>query len=381
MSNIRQETIFLNSGLNTDNDDRFMPLGDSKYRLNILVGEDYATGVITNMKGFEQATDIADHILNHSNAYVTVGSYYNRLTRKCYYFVYGQPYDSDGSGLYIYDNKLFCYNEDSNTLDLIFTDEKNYFGLSLDHLMKDCVMLEDWLYFNPKNGEPRMIDVVRAYNYETYPAYGALTVYHYGDKLTYYGGLFMAKTTTVAGNLPSTAKFLSGGAWIYKFERIGDAYLESSYLGQFDSEFHYAFNVIHQPPVGRLKTYYDSNTDISSNNVRGKLFRFSYRFKYFDNSYSVYAAYSDITLPQYDEKYNGEIENEITFCNFIRINGALHSPALIKEVEVVFQETGSDWKRAKVINRVEQGMIATAEFNYDFYNNESYMQVPNIEVG
>jgi len=53
MSDIRQEILFPNSGLNQDDDLRYLGLGDSPYRLNILVGEDGANGVITNMKGNE----------------------------------------------------------------------------------------------------------------------------------------------------------------------------------------------------------------------------------------------------------------------------------------------------------------------------------------
>ena len=164
MSDIVQQVLFPGSGLNTDDSYEFVDVGSAPWRLNVFISGDGAQGVLTNMKGNSRTVDINDHLLKLSNTYVTIGSCYNRLARKCYYFVISQPYDSTLSSDYIYDNKLFCYNEDTFTLDLIFTDTKNYFGLDVNYPMRDCTMIGDWLYFNPRISEPKVIDVVRAYN-------------------------------------------------------------------------------------------------------------------------------------------------------------------------------------------------------------------------
>jgi len=370
MSNVIQEIIFPGSGMDTDSDERFIGQGDSPYRLNILVSEDNAIGVITNMKGNTQTIDISDHLLSLSHTYVTIGSYYNRLTRKCYYWVFSQPYDS-GGGVYIYDNRLFCYNEDTFDLDLIFIDTKNYFGLDVDYPFKDSSMLGDWLYFNPRVSEPKVIDVVRAYNYTNYDAYNPTSTYIYGDKVTYNGGLFLANTSVGVGQTPATN--------VSKWDRIGDSYKNYTDL-DFDSEFYYAFNVIKMPPYERPRLVYGNDTSINSNNVRGKIFRFSYRYRYFDNSYSVYSAYSDISLPENDEVWNGEVLNAVTDNNYIEVTVYLHSPALVKELEVVFQDTSGNWKRAKVINRQSQDMLETFSTSFKFYNNESYITVVNLNV-
>jgi hypothetical protein len=370
MSNVTQEIVFIDSGLNTDTEQRWIPLGDAPYRLNVIVSGDGAQGVLVNMHGNTRTVDIVDHQLSLSHTYVTVGSFYNRLTRKCYYFIFSQPYDS-GSSVYIYDNKLFCYNEDTQLLDLIFTDIKNWFGLDLHYPMRDCAILEDWLYFNPRTSEPKMIDVVRAYNYTNYPIYVATTTYVYGNYVTYNGGLFRATTTVPSGSTPST----NPSAW----ERMGDSYRYETEL-LFDSEFEYAFNVIKMPPVDRPAVEYGTDTYINTNNLRGIVCRFAYRYKYFDNSYSVYSALSDVTLPENDELYNGAILNDISVNNYLNIRVSPHSPALVKEIEIVFQEISGDWKRIKIINRQEQVLLDTIEFSFNFYNNESYLQVPNINV-
>jgi len=370
MSDIKQEIIFVGAGLNQDDSEQYIDVGSSPYRLNVIVSGNSATGVLTNIHGNSLAIDINDHKLSLSNTYVTVMSYYNRLTRKCYYLVYSQPYDS-GGGVYLYDNRLFCYNEDLGTLDLIFIDTKNYFDIDLKSPIRDSTMLGDWLYINPRVSEPKMIDVVRAYNYTNYDAYDASKAYNYGDKKTFYGGLFVANKAVSAGQSPANT--------ISKWDRIGDAYRNETEL-TFNSEFDYAFNVLKMPPVNRPTISYGSDTKINVNNVRGKMFRFSYRYKYYDNTYSTYSSYSSVSLPEDEEAYNGEILNSITTKNYIKIALSLHSPSLIKEVETVVQEASGDWKRIKVINRQEQTELTSFDTSFNFYNNESYITVNNVEV-
>jgi hypothetical protein len=372
MSDIKQEVVFVGSGIDTDSDERWIRSGDGS-RFNIMISGDEATGVITNILGNEQTIDISDHRLNLALTYTTIGSFYNRLTRKAYYLVFTQPYDS-GGGVYIYDNRLFCYNEDQKTLDLIFIDTKNYLGADLNSPMRDWTMIGDWLYINPRVEEPKMIDVTRAYNYTNYSAYASANAYLYGDKVTYRGGLFLANTSVSTGQTPVTHPA--------KWDRIGDSYCNETDLA-FGSEFYYAFNVLKSPPQSRPTTSYGSDANIQANNVRGKVFRFAYRYKYFDNTYSVYSAHSDITLPEDDEVYNGEVINDITSNNYIKVSVYPHSPALVKEVEVVAQEiseTSGDWKRIKVINRQEQAQLNTYDFTFNFYNNESYVVEDNVDV-
>lgn len=374
MSDIIQETTFLKFGMDSDTDLRYVEVGSAPEHYNVLIGEDGDNGTLTNMKGNKRIPLPTNIELNLSYVYLTVGSYYNELTRSIYYFIFSLPYDSDGSGEYLYDNYLLRYNEDDEDIDLIFHDQHNYFGLHKDYLMRDCRMIGDWLYFNPKISEPKMIDVEMAYNYSNYDAYDATLTYSYGDSATYYGGLFSALGDVALGETPVTNPEL--------WDRIGNAYQDETGLS-FDSEFRYAFNVIKQPPVNRPSFSYGSDADVYSNNVRNRMFRFAYRYKYFDNSYSVYSALSDVSLSVDDEVWNGEIAGDTTTNNYILVTVGLHSAALIKEAEIIFQEigeTGHDWKRCKIINRREQAEITNNTFTYNFYNNESYPVVDNDKV-
>lgn len=367
MSDLKQETIFTNIQLDTDTDQRFMSVGAAPSHINILIGEEGSNAVVTNQKGNKQGS--VSYPLTNSNVYLVVGSYYNRLTRKVYYFIFSQPYDSTGSEEYLYDNKLLCYNEDEETIDCIFTDTKNYFGLHFNYFMRDCEMIGDWLFFNPQVSEPKMIDVERAYNYENYDEYDATLSYLYGSTVRYLGGLFSANTAVNVGESPVNASI--------KWDRVGNSYQEATTLN-FYSEFDYAFNLIKQPPVYRPSCVYDYDANNFSNNIRGIVFQFAYRYKYFDNSYSVYSPYSDVTLPNYSEYYNGEIDTST--CNFIQINLRMQSSSLVKEIEIVFKEIGGDWKRAKILNRQDINLLAESSYTYKFYNNESYAVVDSTQV-
>jgi hypothetical protein len=365
MSDIKQTVIFPGSGLDSDSSNHFMALGDSPYRLHIIVGVEGSNGVIENMKG----NSLATYTLNKSHTYQVVGSHYNQLTRKCYYFLFSQPYDSDGSGDYLYDNHLLEYDEDLKTIKNIFTDEANYFGLDPRYPVKDCNMLGDMLYFNPRISEPKVIDVRRAFNYTSplHPEWQpSPKTYLYGDKVRFFGGIFVANKGVAVNRTPATHPL--------DWDRDGDCYQDQTDL-DFDSEFRYAFNVIRHIPVKRPDCVYASDTTKNANQVRGKLFRFTQRYKYFDDTYSLYGAYSDVVLPVNDEYYNGEVPDNINLYNYISVGIPLHSATLVKEIDLIFQETGGDWKRATIIHRQEQGLLDDNYYTYKFYNTGTAYEV------
>lgn len=341
-----------------DSAPRYISKGDSRYNLNILKGEDNYYGEITNLKGNRKVT----YELGDSNAYFVAWSCYDPLTRNVYAYIFSMPYDVSGSGDYEYDNRFVRFNEDSEEIVTLFYDTKNYFGVDPNIRVKDSFVIGDWLFYNPQTSEPKIIDLTRIYNYTTYAAYDATLTYTYGQKVTYFGGLFLADEAVAVGEDPVN--------YSTKWTRIGDSYQFGTDI-EFDSEFRYAFNQIKHIPVYRPICTYATDTDKNANNVRGKLFRFSHRYKYFDNSYSRYGAYSDVTLPQYDEYYNGEVPGDLDTFNCIDVKIPLHSAALIKEIEIIFQETGGDWKQAKIVNRQDITLLDQLYYTYRFYNTDS----------
>jgi len=232
-------------------------------------------------------------------------------------------------------------------------------------------MIKDWLFINPVTSQPKMIDVTRAYNYTNFPAWDSTKGdYVYGDRVTFFGGLFVVIATPTAGQSPSTHPT--------KWRRIGDSYQsESSTIGD---ELSVAFNMIKTPPIDVIKTAFGSDPSVSSNQVKGRVFRFCHRYQYFDDSYSVYSAYTGLSLPVDDELYSGEIIYSTTFNNYIALTFSLYSASLVKNIELFFQELEGSWYRLAVIKRQDQTLLDDVNYTHNFYNNESYIAVPNSEV-
>jgi hypothetical protein len=374
MSDSIHEILFEDFGMDTDTALPYMGMGSSRYNLNVLKGEDGTSGFVTNLKGNRvvQYTPPDNHPWKNCNVYFTLSSCYDPLTRNVYYWIFSQPVDVTGSDDYEYDNRLLRFNEDTEIIDTIFCDDKNYFGLDPAKPFKDSFVLGDWLYFNPRESEPKMIHITMAYNYTNYMAYDPTLTYSYGDRRTYFGGLFLALVAVAVGETPSSAPL--------KWERIDDCYQDDTDLN-FDSEFRYAFNVKKAIPVHRPQCIYGTDADKHSNNVRASLFRFAYRFRYFDDTKSKFSAYSDVTLPQYDELWSGEVLDEIDSYNYIGVSIRLHSAALVKEIEIAFLESGKiNWKRAKIINRREQELLDDTTYVYKFYNDDPWSQILELNL-
>jgi len=370
MPKIKSDIIFLGAGLNADDELRLIPVGDSVYRLNALVGEDASNGVLTNMKGCEQVALPPSITFTSSEVYSVVGSFYNAAQRACFYFIHSLPYDS-GGGVYLYDDKVLRYNTDTETVDLIFLDTGGYLGLTETSYMNDCRMIDNWLFFNPKGAEPKMIDVVMAYNYANYSAYNIALTYAFGDVVTFKGGLFSALVAISAAETPSTD--------VAKWERIGDAYSNDTFFGQ--DAFGFCFDVLKQPPLKRLGFNYGTEpyyaAGYGANSVKGKVFKFSYRYQYHDNTYSVFSAISRPSFPPNGELYNGELIGDSTTNNHIVFQIPLGIPSIVKRVELAFQDGEGDWKMAVSVDRQLQSLLVSDALEYKFYNNESYASVDN----
>ena len=373
MSNIKHTVLFEDFGLDTDTAKRYMQNGSSPYFLNVLKGEEGAYGELTNMEG----NRVIKYELGDSNTYFVLMSCYDPLTRNTYYYIFSQPFDVSGSGDYEYDNRLIRFNEDSEVIDTIFYDPKNYLGFDPTKLIKDSFVLGDWLYINPRESEPKMLHIEMLLNHtkalkglDRYSIYDETLDYLYGDKVAYFGGIFLATTTVAVGETPITDTD--------KWERIDNCYSDDTQL-YFDSEFRYAFNVIKQPPLYSPVCVYDYDEERPVSNINNLVFRFTHRYKYFNGSYSTYSAFSDVTLPINSEYYNGEINSYAS--NFIKVNIPLPSPSLVKEIEVVFQSIGElVWKRAKIINRQDIELISETDYVFRFYNDESYLVVDDTDV-
>lgn len=132
------------------------------------------------------------------------------------------------------------------------------------------------------------------------------------------------------------------------------------------------FTFIRRPPV-KLVVAYQSDSAITINNLRGKLFQFKTRFVYRDNSKSSASPASKVPLPIKEETVCNEFTPDIKANNVINI--VLDTGTeLVKSIEVHYRigNTGM-WYIYDTIEKFdESGSRIIADnipYTYHFYNN------------
>ena len=136
------------------------------------------------------------------------------------------------------------------------------------------------------------------------------------------------------------------------------------------------------PPIMPPKVTYENDTNITINNLRNKLFQFSYRYVYDNNEKSVWSSKSIVPLPQ--QPTLELTDNTATNNARIAVVFSTGGPD-IKAVEVSFRETTngvtSDWYLIKSFNK-ENLIIADNEvYEFRFFNDAIYSQIDVIETG
>lgn len=131
------------------------------------------------------------------------------------------------------------------------------------------------------------------------------------------------------------------------------------------------------PPL----TEYGSDTRVTTNNLRKKLFRFSYRWVYENGEKSTFSPISKIALPV--NGYAPNTSNNATQNNYIEIE--VYSGGVdCKSIEIVGQvnvnNTWSDFFEIDSINLEQYQLPPNSAFVYNFFNNGAYVTVPAVET-
>jgi len=134
------------------------------------------------------------------------------------------------------------------------------------------------------------------------------------------------------------------------------------------------------PPVMPPKVVYENDTTISINNLRNKLFQFSYRYVYDNNEKSVWSSKSIVPLPQ--QPSLNLTDNIATNNARIAIIFSTGGPD-VKAIEVSFRETTngltSDWYLIKSFDKETLTILDNAVYDFRFYNDSIYTQIDVIE--
>ena len=135
------------------------------------------------------------------------------------------------------------------------------------------------------------------------------------------------------------------------------------------------------PPVMPPKVTYENDTDITINNLRNKLFQFSYRYVYVNNEKSVWSSKSIVPLPQ--QPTLQFTEND--YFNNSRISVVFSTGGKdVRAIELAFRETTSgitsDWYLIKSINKINLLIQDNDVYYFKFYNDSIYSQLDIIET-
>lgn len=135
------------------------------------------------------------------------------------------------------------------------------------------------------------------------------------------------------------------------------------------------------PPVMPPKVVYENDTTVKVNNLRNKLFQFSYRYVYVNNEKSVWSSKSIVPLPQQDSL---NLTNN-NFTDNSRISVSVNSGGIdVRDIEICFRETTSgvtsDWYLIQSFNKKNLSILDNSIYTYNFYNNGIYVQIDVLET-
>jgi len=141
--------------------------------------------------------------------------------------------------------------------------------------------------------------------------------------------------------------------------------------------------VIKAPPIMPPKVVYENedNENFTINNLRNKLFQFSYRYVYDNNEKSVWSSKSIVPLPQ-----QPTIElTDVNFRDNARISISVSTGgANVKKIEFCFRETynlgTSDWYLLAQIDKDVDAVADNDIYTYKFLNDQIYSILDVIDT-
>lgn len=349
MDKILQSISLVGSGLNSDDSLEAMPVGDSPTtftspgRQNVIVPPDNF-GKLEDAWGtaLVAATDRGLGTTYMGHVVDTDGIW-------CYYFL-------TGPGGSLSNHSLIGVNlRDVTTVRVVMEDELEL-ELDTNIKFKRAAYIDGWIYWASGQYGPKKIHVERAINFTTYKdsAWDSTASYDNGDKVLYTdGGIYECQTDSTSGTPPP----LDTTNWVLD----SYAYPNTAISGSA-SLLDGAFDLVELPPIRPITGEYGDDTSRLYNNLRGKMFQFTYRWKYRNGGFSNTAPFSELFLPPDVESYNGEILNSFATNNVLTLyfDGGL---APLIEYTELYVRMGQElsWQ---YVDKIDAGTTT-----YAFYND------------
>lgn len=389
------KNTFLKAKMNKDLDDRLLPNGEYRDAQNVLVGksEEDNVGTLQNIRG----NKILDNLEPPTEDSFIIGYLMDSTKNRIYVF-----FTDDGANHSIrFHNVNATGNNPTGWVTLI---EGEFLNFSTNFPIISVNLLEDLLFWTDNNNQPRKVNVTKSLGYYTeehqisvakYNPYQPISLVKQEiEEVTQalgpgvfnvYGNLNILPGMTVLSKRGSTSVITAND--FITVESVSQSTQTTTVTLSSTS-----------PSIQNGDVMYfllSTMTDESSNAawpgdpsyLEDKFVRFSYRFKFDDNEYSIFAPFTQIAFIPKQKGYfiNGQ-ENEAvssTILNWFEngINNIdliiplpdkgnnIFSSYKIKEIDVLYKE--SDELAVKVIDTIKVSELDSTTDNYYIYNYQS----------
>ena len=384
------KNTFLKAKMNQDLDDRLLPNGEYRTAQNVLVGksEEDNVGTLQNIRG----NKILDSLVRPANS-----------------FIIGYLMDSANSRIYVFftdngNNHSIRYHDinstGNNPLPWVTLVEGAFLNFSTNFPIINVNLLEDLLFWTDNNNQPRKINVTHSLGYYTEEHQISVAKYNPYQPVSLVKQEIEEVTATssttvfdvaensniVAGMVVLSKRGLTSVITANNFITVESVSTASSTTTVTLS------SAASSITAGDIMYFLSSSMTDESDNaswpgdpsyLEDKFVRFSYRFKFDDNEYSIFAPFTQIAfIPKQDGYFiSGQedsavsstilnwLENGINNIDLIiplpdKANNILNSYK-IKEIDILYKE--SDQLAVKVIDTI----TPNGTDNYYVYNYQS----------
>ena len=384
------KNTFLKAKMNKDLDDRLLPNGEYRDAQNVLVGksEEDNVGTLQNIRG--------NKILDS-------------LTRPANSFIIGYLMDSTNSRIYVFftdnnNNHSIRYHDinstGNNPLPWVTLVEGEFLNFSTNFPIINVNLLEDLLFWTDNNNQPRKINVTHSLGYYTEEHQISVAKYNPYQPISLVKQEIEEVTgtpTTTVFDVAENANIVPGMIVLSKSGSTSVITASDFITVESASTTSPTTTVTLSSAASSITAgdimYFLSSamTDESDNAawpgdpsyLEDKFVRFSYRFKFDDNEYSIFAPFTQIAfIPKQDGYFiSGQEDSAVssTILNWFEngINNIdliiplpdkannIISSYKIKEIDILYKE--SDQVAVKVIDTV----VPSGADNYYVYNYQS----------
>ena len=364
------KNTFLKSRMNKDVDARLLPNGEYRDALNIGINtsEGSDIGALENILGNIQ---VADFGLSTSCNLQVIGTCVDEVNERLFVFItnFHDGSLNQLSNFQTGGESYICMYDASNNIQQILV-SGTFLNFSLTHLITGVNVLEQFLFWTDNRNQPRKINIENAIANSSY--------YTREEQIS-----------------------------VAKIAPISPIKLYKTFTGTTVSTM--VDTVSTTLPNGDVSPYYDAGWEGDEDFLKEKFVRFSYRFKFDDNEYSLMAPFTQIAfIPEQDgyfidnatqedmnKTYTGTdvdfMVNKVTqFLLQIPSPGGLGNPDVwanmfdafhITDVDILMKESNSsNISVITTINKSFFGSVASNDFEYVYNSNKPYKILPSSEI-